>query len=615
MSRYSEKSIKVLKGLEGIRKKPAMYIGPVDSHGIFTILRECMDNAVDEFYAKRNKEMTVEVLKNGFFAVHDAGEGIPVNKHAQEKVSTLEVILSNLHAGGKLEKSDAYKHTRGTHGVGIKATNALSEKLFVFTCRKNKWYSIAYKKGVITQKIKKINYKDCFYKPKYKKGTLIIFKPDKSIFKGKIDLNNIRQWAQTTAYLSAGFKINLNLLGKKETYIFKKGIVDYINSFVKKNKCSKLGEKILHIKNENIDLALVYTDIDGNHLSGYCNGLNQVDGGNHINTCLSVIYQTLSKHADKKNSFSRDEAVDGIVGIVNFKVDNPMFSSQTKDKLVDTRFDELNKKLLVKFFTDYWNKNKTLAKKICKKASMLRGVKEQFTIQKQAIRELNKRKDSNTKMPGKLAIVKNCSVKERELYIVEGESASGTAKGARMTTPYRFQETLGLKGKIINAYKTKDEKILSSEEVLNILTAIGFNPKEKNPVDKLRVGKIILLSDPDPDGYHINTLLLSLFSRLMPSIYKKGMVYAILSPKYILNENGKQYFSSTLKGLQKYSKNYEKATYIKGWGEVSATALRQIAFNTKTRKLLKIKSKQHCISDMQKLMGLDITMRKKLLGI
>jgi len=615
VSRYTESSIKVLKGLDGIRKKPAMYIGPVDAHGVFTILRECMDNAVDEFYAGRNKEMTVEVLKNGYFAVHDAGEGIPVNKHPQEKVSTLEVILSNLHAGGKLEKSDAYKHTRGTHGVGVKATNALSERFVCYTHRKGVWYGTEYRKGVLKSKVKPIKTANMIYKPRYKTGTLILFKPDKTIFKQKVKLENIRQWANTTAYLSAGFKISLNLLGKKESYVFKRGILDYIDSEIKKHKCSKLSRKVLEVKGENIDLALIYTDMDGNHLYGYCNGLYQVDGGNHVNTCLSLLYNSLKPYAEKKQTFTRDEAVDGIIGIVNFKVDNPMFSSQTKDKLVDSRFDSLNKERLIKDIDAFWKANKTLAKAVCKRAALLKGAKEEFTIQRKAIRELNKKRDSNTKFPSKLAYVKNCPDNRRELYIVEGDSAGGTARAARMTKPMRYQETLGLRGKILNAYKAKDEKIMSSEEVLNILTAIGFDPKQKSPVDKLRVGKIILLSDPDPDGMHINALLLSLFSRLMPSIYKRGVIHVALSPKFILNEGGKQFFSNTLKGLEKNAKNIHKATYIKGWGEISASALRQIAFNPKTRKLIKIKSKQHCLSEMRKLMGLDISKRKELLGI
>jgi len=292
-----------------------------------------------------------------------------------------------------------------------------------------------------------------------------------------------------------------------------------------------------------------------------------------------------------------------------------MFSSQTKDKLVDARFDSLNKEGLIKDINAFWKTNKNLAKAVCKRAALLKGAKEEFTIQRKAIRELNKKRDSNTKFPSKLSYVKNCPNNRRELYIVEGDSAGGTARAARMTEPMRYQETLGLRGKILNAYKSKDDKIMSSEEVLNILTAIGFDPKQKSPIDKLRVGKIILLSDPDPDGMHINALLLSLFSRLMPSVYKKGVIHVALSPKFILNEGGKQYFSNTLKGLEKHTKNIHKATYIKGWGEISASALRQIAFNPKTRKLLKIKSKQHCMNEMRKLMGLDIAKRKQLLGI
>lgn len=621
MAKYDESSIKVLKGLEAVRAKPSMYIGLLDNTGYFTILREIMDNTVDEFYGGRNTECTVTLDKDGTCTVSDKGQGVPVGMHKTEKIPTIQVIFSQLHAGGKLEKSDAYKNSVGTHGVGSKATNALSTSFEVWTNRDGAWYYISWSKGKLTQELTKVK------APKdhpYKTGTMIRFKPDTSIFdKGcHLDLEEVQEWAETTAYLSNGYKITIRDNTQKKptenTYHFKNGIEDWITDTAKELECNVLTDKPLHVRLPHADFIMNFSDADGNNFYGYTNGLYQVDGGNHLNTVLSVLYSVVKEYATTKQSFTRDDLSDGLLGVINFKIDSPRFSSQTKEKLTDTRFEELCKEDLTEAISKFFKKNKALARQLCERASSLRGAKEQFTMQKKTIQELKKRQKDSSKMPTKLAQVK-CKPEEREIFLVEGDSAAGTAKSARMDKPYRYQEILGLRGKITNALKTKQETLLNSEEVLNVLIGIGYDPSVEDPLSKLRVGKIILLADADPDGRHINSLILCLFYTLLPQLFHRGLIYAVDGPKYVLNDNGKQYFAQTMEDMRKQlpkGVNPDRASYLKGWGEATATALREIAFNPETRRLRQItKPTKEQMKEFELLMGDNTEYRKKMLGV
>lgn len=621
---FTEDDVHVLKGLDQIRGKPTMYIGNPDSDGLFTILREPADNAGDEWAAGRCNSMTIRLLKDGYCEVHDDGQGMPVGTHKTEKIPTIEVLVSMIHAGGKLKASDAYKHSTGTHGLGIKASNALSTDFRIITKRDNKWWTIAYAKGKKTQdltELKPAQVKE--YNPIYKHGTIVRFKPDLSIFdKGSVlDLDKLKDWCDLKSYLYGGFSITLidEVSKKPETieYYHEGGTLEWLESAIEDLGCGTLTNKPIDIRLPNLELCFTFTDADGMLLDSYTNGLYQSEGGNHLNTTLSAVYKTVSDYATKTQTFTREDIVEGIVGILNFKVDSPKFGSQTKNKLTDSRFEELCEESLYEELTAYWNKNKGVARDICRRASELRGAKAQFTMQKKQLADLKKRAGSGSKLPTKLAMVKDCPAHERELYCVEGDSAAGTARSARMTTPYRYQETLGLKGKVTNMFKAKG--IPDNEEVLNILTALGYDPTVPNPTEKLRVGKIILLSDPDPDGYHINTLLLGLLLKLMPEVFDKGMVYTVVSPKYVLADKGVQYFAMTMDEMKQIipkGVNPDKASYLKGWGEASATAMRQIAFNPETRKLVRIeKPDARAQKEIALLMGEDSEYRKKLLGI
>ena len=617
----TEDDIKAFKGLEAVRKRPSMYIGQGGSHGIFTILREAMDNSVDEFLANSaNDDMTVQVFDSGYLAVHDNGQGIPVGKHKTEKISTLQVAVGMLHAGGKLH-ANAYKHSRGTHGVGVAVTNALSSHFLVFTCRDGVWWRVEYEKGKITTSATKTSAKAIrkHIDPVYKQGTIIMFRPDKDIFgkKAALNMDLVRKWAKTTAYLSGGFSVTVQSNDVNETYLYERGILDWLAASLEELDCSVITDPPIQIKTQHLDACVTFTDAQGgNYLKGYCNGLEQADGGDHVSVTMSALYASLKNVANTKDSFTRDDVAEGLLGIVNFQIDQPQFSSQTKEKLTDPRFAQLCKDDITKEFNAYWNKHKTMATEICHRASLMRSAKVDFLSQKKALTSLKKNKTNLLKMPGKLVVAPDCENHERELFLVEGDSAGGTASRARMAKPYRYQETLFLRGKVPNAYKMPPEKVLANEEVINILTAIGYEPTAKDPMRSLRVGKVVVLSDPDPDGYHIDSLLLALLTTFVPGLFEKELVYKSRSPKYMLTVGKKQFFGMSVEEVREKANSRGKATYLKGWGEANDDAMRIIAFDPKTRHLVLAEPPtEQDLREISLLMGEDTAYRKKLLGV
>lgn len=622
--RYDIDSIKIHQGLEGVRGNPSMYIGTTDSHGVFTILREVMDNAVDEFVKNEKFDsMHVQVFEDGYLAVHDNGEGIPIDTHEDLDVSGLEVVMGHLHAGGKLDEDTAYRASRGTHGIGVSATNALSEHFIVNTCWKGKWYAVEYENGELISETSKIGKDELCVDPIYKRGTIVLFRHDPECFdKGsELDVELVHEWADITSYLAQGFSVTIEVEGEEETseYVHEGGVLDWVDDSIETLDCGVLNENPMELHTDHIDLCLTFTDADGNHLYPYCNGLRQVDEGNHVSSTMSELYASLSELKGARDNFTRDDLREGLLGIINFKVDSPRFSSQTKEKLVDGRFDELCKEDIRDYFAEYWSEYPKTAKELCRRASTLREAKNQFAMNKKSTQALKKKRDDITKLPGKLATAPKCKPHQRELFIVEGDSAAGTADSARMEEPFRYQETLGLKGKITNPYKSDSIKLMGNEEVLNILAAIGYDPLKTDPLSSLRVGKIILLSDPDPDGYHIDALVLSVIAKVLPELFYKRMIYTVTAPKYVLNDDGDQYFGMTLAEIREKKPkkaNMDKVSYLKGWGEANAISLREIAFDPLTRHLIRIdKPESNYFKHMEDIMGPDVSYRKKLLNV
>lgn len=616
--KYDVSSLENFEGLDAVRKKPAMYIGPTDSNGIWIITKEAADNTTDEFLAGRNKSCHIILAPDNSIWVLDDGKGMPVGMtemKSGEKINSLTMIVSKLHAGGKFGKG-AYSASIGTHGVGIKATNALSEVFEVYTNYEGTWWHTEFNKGVEKSGVKKAKAPPVSHGIEMKRGTAIHFKPDASIFsKGsKFEPKQAAEWCRLTAYLNAGYKTTFtDSTGKTKTWCFPNGVKDYLTAKIEQLSTKTLGKAVLHVSEENIDLAVAFTQYDGIAIESYTNSSKNADGGVHVTAFYAALGKAIEPYKLRSHKFTPSDLREGLVGIVNYKIAEPQFSSQTKEKLVDTRVskpcEETCFKALQKFFAD----NKTLAKEICKRAADLKALKDQFSENKKALQELSKAAKNGKFHPKHVRV--DCADDLRELYACEGDSAYGTSKEAR---DQRFQEVIPMKGKIHNVMrKGKQDKALASDEVLGLLVGIGFDPSAKDPFSRLRVGKFIFLCDADSDGSHINTLLLALFVQLGPEIFQKGKIFIAVPPEYMVTLDGKRiYGTSTEDCLKKTNGKAKNIRHYKGLGEMDAEILAETAFNPATRRLYQIKTveKGHMV-EFRKLMEDDADYRKEMLGV
>lgn len=631
---YSEKDIGVLIGLEGVRTKPHMYIGLTDSAGLGTLVREAADNAVDEFKAGRNTSVTILVdTKKNQVWVLDSGQGMPVGELTltiegrKVKESAMKSILSRLHAGGKLKPSDAYKNAGGTHGVGIKAVNALSTFFEVHTYRDRSWYVNSYKDSKEVKKVQKAKAPVLPFGQKMTSGTCVTWTPDMKFFdKGsKLSLDYVRSWCELAAYLSAGLKVKLIVDGKKpEEWHYKKGVQDYLTGYIEKHKLTPMGKPLVLLDEAlALDVALSFTDAEGDNMLAYTNAIFNKNGGFHVTLIRNALYDNLVPYAAKKQEFRRDDVLEGLVGIINAKFDAPRFSSQDKAELADARIDD--PKVYEPIYAaveQFFAANKKLARDLCDKASRLREAKAGFANDKKAIAALKVGANTaNGGLPAKFRGSKTKNPMERETFLVEGDSAGGTAKKA---ADRYYQEVLPLRGKVLNVMKQRDPNAaFSSDEVRFMLRAAFSDPTKKNPMDHLRTGKIIFLTDADVDGRHIETLGTALYLKYAPDLFTKngGIIYTVDSPKFVYKDRktGVYYTAKTRSGLwAKMPKgaNRGEVVHMKGWGEADDAMLRQIAFDPKTRTLKKIVLKhKESMANFKKLMGEDTEYRKQLLGI
>ena len=505
MKKYDSSSIDTLRFPDAIRKNCAMYLGSTDEHGRWLIARELLDNGFDEFLAGRNKSVALIECKDGTYWVLDNGSGIPqgfktfeVNlngKIVKNKIPTMQAIFSELHTSGKF-RSEAYKTSVGTHGVGAKGTNATSDLFDVYTKFDGSWYSIKFEKGILKSPVKKIKAPKGPTGKVLTSGTAIHFKPDALIFSGKSDINLsfAHSWAEITSYLNPGFTVLImDKKGKKTKYYSKDGAKAYVSKILEELKAQAEPSRFV-FSNDLADVVIAFSNADGLNIRGYTNGLYNSQGGKHVDSVCSALLSALKPFAKKKQTISAYDVREGLVGIVNMKLHKAEFSSQDKARLTDIRAGDDFVALLTKQFEKFFKSNKSLALRLCEKASKLSELRSQFKASKKVVQALNQIKKKG--MPEKYAAFDARSkFDDRELLIVEGESAGGNLRKKRK--PY--QALLPLRGKIKNAEKSGD-KVLESEEVINILGAIGFDPKAKNPLDKLQVSKIICLADPDPDG-------------------------------------------------------------------------------------------------------------------
>ncbi len=545
---YSEDSIKVLEGLEAVRKRPAMYIGDTGERGLHHLIQEVVDNSIDEALAGFCKNITVKIHKNGACSVQDDGRGIPTGPHPIKKISTLQVVMCTLHAGGKFDKN-TYKVSGGLHGVSVSCVNALSEFAEVVVKRDGKEFRQTYSEGIPTSEVIEVGKTD-------DRGTYVYFVPDKTLFKTvEFKYDKTSERLRELAFLNP--EVTITFIDERpedgnleDIFHYEGGIVDFVKYIDSHN--SQLVD-IIYIKGvepgetgaETVaEIAFQYNNAYNENVISYVNNINTIEGGTHVTGFRSALTRTLNQYAaniNKKNNKVQlvgDDFREGLTAIISIKVAEPQFEGQTKTKLGNGEVEGIVRTIVNDKLNQYLDLNPAAAKRIIEKAQLAAEAR----IAAKKSRELVRRKNAleNSTLPGKLADCSLNSPVDTEIYIVEGDSAGGSAKQGR---DRRFQAILPLKGKILNVQKARINKILENEEIRTIITALGSGFGEDFDPEKLRYGKIILMADADVDGSHIRTLLLTLFFNYMKDLILDGKLYIAQPPLYKLKKGRLEYYA------------------------------------------------------------------------
>lgn len=625
---YNAQSIIVLEGLEPVRKRPAMYIGTTSQYGINHCLNEIVDNAIDEALAGYCKNIYIIFEKNNYLTVFDDGRGIPVDPIPKYNKSALEIVMTKLHAGGKFTTS-AYKVSGGLHGVGASVVNALSSHLIVEIKREGKIYRQEYQKGIPLYEVKQVE-KSILNFP-FETGTAVSFLPDKEIFKETIESNYslFKKQIKERAYLikKVFFKIFNKKINEQLGFYFEGGIISLIKDLNK-------GKKTLHppiyinksLDDKEIEVAIQYNDSINENVYSFVNVINTQEGGTHLTGFRSALTKAINNYAKKElgskngeETFTGDDVKEGLTAVVYVKMPsvNLQFEGQTKTKLGNSEIQGLVQQIVLDFLTSFFEENPKIAKTILEKVRLAQKARLAAKAAKEAV--LRKSALEGSSLPGKLADCQEKDPSLAELFIVEGDSAGGSAKQGR---DRKFQAILPLRGKILNTEKAYLDKVLSFKELKDLVIALGMGIGETIDYKKLRYHKIIIMTDADVDGEHIRTLLLTFFYRHIPDIILKGHLYIAQPPLYKIQTGKKIYYAYSDEEKDKIinSIKIENNTPLiiqryKGLGEMNPEQLWETTMNPQKRLL-----KQVTIEDAQSadfvfsmLMGDEVPPRKKFI--
>jgi len=621
-SQYGASDIQVLEGLQAVRKRPGMYIGGTGIEGLHHLVWEVVDNSIDEAMAGYCSEVNVVIHPDNSVTVTDNGRGIPVERHKQTGKSTLETVLTILHAGGKFGGS-GYKVSGGLHGVGVSVVNALSTKVRAEIHRDGRAYVQEYKDGgKPVGALKTIGKVD-------DTGTIITFSPDPEIFEIiEFDYQKILDRLRQQAYLTKGIHVKLldERTGKKYGYYFEGGIKSYVEHLNHNkevvNKEPFYVEK--KIDNTNIEIAIQYTDSYKENVQSFANNILTPEGGTHITGFRTALTKAIKDYA-KKGGFLKDtdgnlageDVREGLSAVISVKLPNPQFEGQTKAKLGNPEIQNQVQTVLSEYFSYYLEENPNEAKSIIGKcllsarARMAARAARDTVIRKGALEGMT--------LPGKLADCSSKDASKSEIYIVEGDSAGGSAKQGRDRT---FQAILPLRGKILNVEKARIDKMLSSEEIKTLIIAMGAGIGENYDISKIRYHRIIIMTDADVDGAHIRTLLLTFFYRNFPEIIEKGYLYIAQPPLYAIGSGNKKEYAYTEgqkeKIIEKQKKNSDKKISIqryKGLGEMNPEQLWNTTMDPENRVLLQVTSEDAERADeiFSMLMGDAVEPRKRFI--
>lgn len=610
-SSYTGEQIQILEGLEGVRRRPSMYIGGTGKNGLHHLIYEIVDNSVDEALAGHCKEITVKLNKDGSATITDDGRGIPVDMHPTQKIPAVQVALTKLHAGGKFDKK-SYAISGGLHGVGVSVVNALSKKLTVEVRRGGKVHKQSYSRGLARSKLENGG------KTSYT-GTTITFWPDPEIFSVvDFDYKVLETRFREIVFLNQGLKIVLidEKQKKKETFHSSGGLIEFVK-WMNKSK-DALHNNPVYFKKDSKDLvievAIQYNQSYQENIFGFVNTINTVEGGTHVSGFKTALTRVINDYAKRKGllkegSLSGDDVREGLTAIISLKMTDPQFEGQTKTKLGNSEIKGIVDSAASIALSEFFEENPAVGRKISQK--VIDSAKARLAAKK--ARDLVRRKNAFSLggLPGKLT---DCSKKksdDTELYIVEGESAGGSAKSARNRDT---QAILPLKGKILNVEKSNPIRSLSSEEIANIVTAVGTGVGDQFNPEKLRYSRIVIMSDADVDGEHIKTLLLTFFFRFMPQLIESGNVFSAYPPLFRVRKGQKDIYVYTEEELEKKLAEMPGAsvTRFKGLGEMNPQQLWETTMDPKTRKIKKIFIEDAVEADQtfSMLMGDDVPARK-----